>query len=144
MKYETQELEINLPQPFRDQTVNALLFGQGSLPSFNLVISRDMLPKNETLAGVVKKQIQVISNQDKFKEMAPQKHRKLSRKNMSELDAIEIFVRFKSGGAIAFQKHVYALLDDKHLLIFVGTSQGLWEDKEEAVWNDLMKSVVLK
>ncbi len=144
MKYSTQELDIDLPQPFRDQTVNALLLGDGTLPTFNLVISRDVLPKHETLAGVVKKQIQVISNQESFKEMEPQKKRLLKVADGPELNALEIFVRFKNGGNVIYQKHVYASLDAKRLMIFVGTSRGLWEDKETIRWDQLMNSVVMK
>jgi hypothetical protein len=76
--------------------------------------------------------------------MAPQKPRKLAKKNGSGLDALEIFVRFKAGGNIVFQKHVYVLLDDKHLLIFVGTARGLWEDQDTLAWDKLMGSVALK
>ncbi|MPN09400.1 hypothetical protein SDC9_156690 [bioreactor metagenome] len=144
MKYSAQEFEIDLPQPFRDQTVNALLLGDGSLPSFNLVVSRDVLPKNETLASVVKKQLQVIAGQDKFKEMEPQKPRQVPLAGGGELSGIEIFVRFKNGGNIIYQKHLYVLPDEKRILIFVGTSRGLWEDKENLQWNNLMSSVSLK
>ena len=144
MKYSTQEIDIDLPQPFRDQTVNALLLGDGTLPSFNLVISRDVLPKHETLAGVVKKQIQVISNQENFKEMEPQRKRQIKVADRPELEALEIFVRFKNGGNVIFQKHLYVLLDEKRLMIFVGTSRGLWEDKETIRRNKLMDSVVVK
>ena len=54
MKYVTQELELNLPEPFQDRSVNALLLGGKQPPDFNLVISRDIIPRGENLDSVVK------------------------------------------------------------------------------------------
>ena len=79
MKYVTQELELNLPEPFQDRSVNALLLGGKQPPDFNLVISRDIIPRGENLDSVVKKQIKTISStQENFKETQPGMRRTLA------------------------------------------------------------------
>ena len=97
MKYVTQELELNLPEPFQDRSVNALLLGGKQPPDFNLVISRDIIPRGENLDSVVKKQIKTISStQENFKETQPGVRRTLLHSDGTQINAIELGIRYKN------------------------------------------------
>ena len=145
MKYVTQELEVNLPEPFQDRSVNALLLGSKQPPEFNLVISRDFVPRGELLEKIVSKQIQTISSaQESFKQTEPNVKRVLKRQEGCEVDAIEIAIRYKSKGTVFYQRHLYALLSERNLLIVVGTTAGLWESKDDATWKGIVESLRLK
>lgn len=145
MKYVTQELELNLPEPFQDRSVNALLLGGKQPPDFNLVISRDIIPRGENLDSVVKKQIKTISStQENFKETQPGMRRTLAHLDGAQINAIELGIRYKSQGNVYYQRHLYALLDERKLLILVGTTVGLWEHKDDVTWQGIIASLRLK
>ncbi len=145
MKYVIQELELNVPEPFQDRSVNALLLGAKQPPDFNLVISRDIVPTGESLEHTVKKQIQVISSsQESFKETHPSAKRTVAREDGGQTEGIELAIRYKTKGTVFYQRHLYASLGGRKILIIVGTAVGLWEAKDEATWNGLIDSLRLK
>lgn len=145
MKYVTQELEINLPEPFQDRSVNALLLGSKQPPDFNLVISRDLIPQGAALDDIVKKQMQSIASaQENFKELHPASRRMVARIDGTQVEAIEIGVRYKNKGTVVFQRHLYMSLGGRRILIIVGTTVGLWEAKDDATWSKLIGSVQLQ
>ncbi|SCX59155.1 DcrB-related protein [Variovorax sp. EL159] len=145
MKYVTQELELNLPEPFQDRSVNALLLGSKQPPDFNLVISRDVIPQGAVLDEIVRKQMKSIASaQENFKELQPATRRMVSKVDASQVEAIEIAVRYKNKGNVVFQRHLYMSAGGRKILIIVGTTVGLWEAKDDATWSQLIDSVRLQ
>lgn len=145
MKYVTQELELNVPEPFQDRSVNALLLGSKQPPDFNLVISRDIVPQGQSLEHTVKKQLQVIaSSQESFKETRPSSKRTVLRQDGNQTEGIELAIRYKTKGSVFYQHHLYVSLGGRKILILVATTVGLWEAKDDTTWAGLIETLRLK
>ena len=145
MNYELNELTLTLPEPVQDRSVNVLLFGAKQPPEFNLVISRDFLPKGEKFEYIVKKQLDTIAAaQENFKQIMPERERILPRKDGGDVAAKETAVSYKNKGATFFQRHLYVPLGGAKVLIMVGTVVTSWEAKDEQTWENLIKNIVLK
>jgi hypothetical protein len=145
MIYTLHDLQLAVPEPLQDRTVNVLLFGTKQPPEFNLVISRDFLPNGEKFEFIVKKQLDAISAaQEDFKQTAPEKARELQKLDGSQVDASETAVSYKSKGHKFFQRHLYIPLGGKKIMIIVGTVLGSWESKDETMWNHIVNSIRIK
>jgi hypothetical protein len=145
MNYELNELTLTLPETIQDRSVNVLLFGTKQPPEFNLVISRDFLPKGEQFQYIVKKQIDLIASaQENFKQTAPERSRTLPTKDGGKVDAKETAISYKHKGATIFQRHLYVPLGGPKILIFAGTAMNTWNAKDEQTWESIIKSLVLK
>jgi hypothetical protein len=145
MIYTLNDLELAVPEPLQDRTVNVLLFGTKQPPEFNLVISREFLPSGEKLAFVVKKQLDTISAaQEDFKQTAAEKKREVEKQDGSKLVATETAVSYKTKGHKVFQRHLYVQLDGKKIVIIAGATLGSWEAKDETTWNHIVNSVRIK
>jgi hypothetical protein len=145
MNYLLNEMELTLPDVIQDRSVNVLLFGTKQPPDFNLVISRDSLPKGEKLEFIVKKQIDVISSAQKdFQQTAPERERKVSKENGDKVAARETAVSYKTQGTKFLQRHLYIPLGGPKIMIIVATVTSAWESKDDATWDNLVNSIRLK
>jgi hypothetical protein len=145
MNYQLNELELRLPEVIQDRTVNVLLFGTKQPPDFNLVISRDYLPKGETFDYIVKKQLDVISAaQEDFKQTAPQRERTVMKQDGNKVVAKETAVSYKAKGTKFLQRHLYIPLSGPKFMVMVGTVTSAWESKDDKTWEDLVSSIRLK
>lgn len=145
MNYILNELEMTVPEPMQDRSVNVLIFGNKQPPELNLVISRDFLPDGEKFDYIVKKQLDVISAaQEDFKQVTPEKQRDLKKADGSLVQAKETTVSYKAKGNRFFQRHLYIPLGGKKIMIMVATTTGTWEAKDEASWERIVGSVKLK
>ncbi len=145
MNYLLNELELTLPEVVQDRSVNVLLFGTKQPPDFNLVISRDFLPKGEKFEYIVKKQLDVISAaQEDFKQIAPERERKLTKQDGSLVIARETAVSYKAKGTKFHQRHLYVPLGGPKILIMVGTVTSAWESKDDKTWEGLVSTIRLK
>jgi hypothetical protein len=145
MIYTLNDLELAVPEPLQDRTVNVLLFGTKQPPEFNLVISRDFLPNGEKFEYIVKKQLDTISAaQEDFKQTSPEKKRELQKQDGSKVEATETAVSYKNKGHKYIQRHVYIPLGGKKIMIIVGTVVSSWENKDETTWNHIINSIRLK
>jgi hypothetical protein len=145
MIYTLHDLELAVPEPMQDRTVNVLLFGTKQPPDFNLVISRDFLPNGEKFEYIVKKQLDTISAaQEDFKQTSPEKKRALQKQDGTPIEATETSVSYKSKGHKFFQRHLYIPLGGKKIMIIVATVTGSWESKDEVTWNHIANSIRCK
>lgn len=145
MNYLLNELELTLPEVVQDRSVNVLLFGTKQPPDFNLVISRDFLPKGERFEYIIKKQLDVISAaQEDFKQTAPERERKLARQDGSHVAAKETAVSYKAKGTKFLQRHLYIPLGGPKIMIMVGTVTSAWESRDDKTWEDLVNGIRLK
>jgi hypothetical protein len=145
MIYTLNDLELAVPEPLQDRTVNVLIFGTKQPPEFNLVISRDFLPNGEKFEYIVKKQLNTISAaQEDFKQTEPEKKRELLKQDGTKVVGSETAISYKAKGHKFFQRHVYIPLGGKKIMIIVGTVLGSWESKDEVTWNHIINSIRLK
>ncbi len=145
MQYQTNELNLTLPEVVQDRSVNVLLFGTKQPPDFNLVISREFLPKGEKFDYIVKKQLDVIAGSQKdFKLIGPERERTIAREDGSTVAARESTVTYKSNGTKFVQRHLYIPLDGQRILILTGTVTSAWESPDDARWDKLANSIRLK
>jgi hypothetical protein len=135
---------MKIPEVVDDRSVNVLLFGHKKPPDFNLVISRDSLPKGERLDFIVKKQLDVISSSQKsFKQTAPVRERHISKQDGSRIVAKETSVSYKNQGTKYLQRHLYIPLDGLKIMIFAATVTSAWETRDETTWDNLINSIQL-
>jgi hypothetical protein len=145
MIYHTNELQLAVPEPMQDRSVNVLLFGNKQPAELNLVISRDVLPPNEKFEYIVKKQLDVISSAQKdFKQTAPEKKREVLDEGGNVREARETAVSYKNQGHRFFQRHLYISLDAKKIMILVATAVGEWSAQDEITWGHITNSIRLK
>jgi hypothetical protein len=145
MIYTLNEMDMALPEPMQDRSVNVLLFGTKQPPEFNLVISRDYLPNGEKFEYIVKKQMDTISStQEAFKQTAPEKKRGLEKHDGTKIEASETAISYKNKGYKYFQRHLYVPLGGRKILIIVGTVMGAWESADETTWNLILNSIRIK
>jgi hypothetical protein len=144
MDYLLNEMTLKLPEVIQDRTVNVLLFGNANPPDFNLVISRDFLPKGEQLDFIVKKQLDVISaSQKNFKRLGQIRERNLLKRDGNQVVTKETMVSYKDQGIKYFQRHLYIPMDSVKIMIMVATVTGAWEKQDDATWDGLLESIRL-
>ncbi|MEJ2455380.1 MAG: DcrB-related protein [Candidatus Thiodiazotropha sp.] len=144
MDYLLSEMTLKLPDVIEDRSVNVLLFGTKRPPDFNLVISRDYLPKGEKLDFIVKKQLDVISAAQKnFKQLGPVRERQVRKRDGSQVTAKESAVSYKDQGVKYFQRHLYIPQVGVKILIIVATVVNVWEKQDEATWDSVINSIRL-
>jgi|APMI01.1.fsa_nt_gi hypothetical protein len=145
MQYQMNELHLTLPEVVQDRSVNVLLFGTKQPPDFNLVISREFLPKGEKFEYIVKKQLDVIAGSQKdFKLIGPERERTVAKEDGSTVGARETTVTYKSNGTKFVQRHLYIPLGGPRILILTGTVTSAWESPDDAMWDKLANSIRLK
>ena len=144
MDYRLNEMVLKIPEVVDDRSVNVLLFGNKKPPDFNLVISRDSLPRGEKLDFIVKKQLGVISaSQKAFKQTAPVRERHVSKLDGSRIVAKKTSVSYKNQGTKYLQRHLYIPLEDLKIMIFAATVTSAWETHDETTWDNLIDSIRL-
>lgn len=145
MEYQMNELHMTLPEVVQDRSVNVLLFGTKQPPGFNLVISREFLPKGEKFGYIVKKQLDVIAAaQDDFKQIGPERERIVIKEDGTQIAAPETSISYKSKGTKFVQRHLYIPLGGPRILIIVGTVTSAWESRDDATWDKVVNSIRLK
>lgn len=145
MLYTAQEYELTIPEPFQDRTLNVLMFGAKMPPEFNLVVSRDVIPKGHDLDYVIDRQIKTISGtQEKFKLTKDPEKKKLKKSDGQEVDAVEMGMRYKNKGNMVYQRHLFIHLVADKMLILVATTPGVWDSQEEQTWSKLIATLKLK
>lgn len=145
MNYIAQEFELIVPEPFQDRTLNVLMFGSKMPPEFNLVVSRDVIPKGHDLDYVIDRQIKTISgSQEKFKMIREPEKKKFKRLEGMEVEAVEMGMRYKNKGNIIYQRHLFINTVSDKILIFVATAPGAWDKQEEQAWGGLVAALKLK
>lgn len=145
MIYVAQEFELTVPESFQDRTLNVLMFGAKLPPEFNLVVSRDVIPKGHDLGYVVDRQIKTISgSQEKFKMTKEPEKKKFMQGASQEVDGIEMGMRYKNKGNIIYQRHLFINIVAHKLLIFVATAPSVWDAQEERTWVDIISDLKIK
>jgi hypothetical protein len=144
MDYQLNEMTLKLPDAIEDRSVNVLLFGTKRPPDFNLVISRDFLPKGEKLDFIVKKQLDMISAaQKEFKRLGPVREREIIKRDASQVTAKETMVSYKDQGVKYFQRHLYIPMQGVKIMILVATVTSAWEKQDDATWDSVINSIRL-
>lgn len=121
--YRLQEASIELPDIFKDRTMNLFTLSENSASEFTFVVSRATANLNDTLEQTASR---IIKEMDiTLQSFYAESSRSII---IDGQPGVELFYRFKNGEANIWQKQCVVLLNDqpqgKKIVCFIGTCPG--------------------
>lgn len=138
--YQLQEASLELPDVFKDRTVNLFTLNENNVSEFTFVVSRANAAMDDNL--------QIISSR-LTKEMAVTLQEFVLESSQPVLidsqPAIELFYHFKNGSAVIWQKQSVMILKDcpqgKKMVCFIGTCQNSFNEYYQKQYYRIIKSI---
>lgn len=139
-EYLLQEATLELPDIFKDRTMNLFTLNDNGASEFTFVISRASAKSGEKLQAVAARLAREL-------EVTVPDFRLLGTE-MREIDghpAVELYYQFTSDRVAIFQRQCVVLLDEqpagKKIVCYVGTCQGEFNDYYLRQYRDIIASI---
>lgn len=142
MLFHTQEILLDLPEVSQDRTINVLSLHepQQNTPC-QLVINRDVLLGNETLAQCVERQIGIIKRQTQSFKLISQQPAKLGA---AEIDAVLLESKFIQASKTFYQLQALFTIEPPKLLAVTLSSQFPLHEGHHALWMQTLGNMVIR
>lgn len=152
MKYKANDFELELPDDFAERSTHILVRmedGQKPKPQplgVNIVITREHLPPEVDLPMLVDMQTRALEkSQKKFQRLQDKRPGVFKSKSGVELEAYEVVVTYEGKDKQRVEQHIaFVERKPKQVLIFVGTVVGPWSSEHQAIWGDMLSSLVFE
>lgn len=138
MKYTINEGVFDIPEAANDRSVNMLVLNLGP-NGLTLVVSRDVLPAQEDLMVVLRRQLRVLASQVKS----------FTQRNIEEVEVgacrlrgLQVSCNFKQNGATVHQLQTMVLLDATGILTFTLTSASVLTEEQRAYAGQMLSTFV--
>lgn len=135
-----QEATLEIPDIYKDRTMNLFVLSENSASDFSFVISRGTAKFDDKVQGVAARLLKEL-------EMTVQKFTLISS-SMTVVDgmpAAEIFYHFESNNAQVWQKQTVVLLDDKpagkKMVSYIGSCPDGFNDYYQKQYAEILKSI---
>lgn len=139
--YLTQEASFELPDAFKDRTMNIFTLSENNASEFTFVVSRANARVEDTLQKVAARLTQDLQTTVQGFELISSSHG-----NINQQPSIEIFYRFKSAEALIWQKQNIVLLKDelqgRKIVCFIGTCQNSFNDYYDRQYKGIIASII--
>lgn len=135
-----QEATLEIPDIYKDRTMNLFVLSENNASDFSFVISRGAAKYNDKVQSVAARILKEL-------EITVQKFNLVSSA-MTVLDrmpAAEIFYHFESNNMLIWQKQTIVLLDDrlmgKKMVSYIGSCPDSFNDYYQKQYADILKSI---
>ncbi|HCW46226.1 DcrB-related protein [Mixta calida] len=135
-----QEATLEIPDIYKDRTMNLFVLSENSASDFSFVISRGTAKFDDKVQGVAARLLKEL-------EMTVQKFTLISSL-MTLIDGIpaaEMLYHFESNNTLIWQKQTVVLLDDKpagkKMVSYIGSCPDSFSDYYQKQYADILKSI---
>lgn len=138
--YTLQEASIQLPDIFKDRTMNLFTLSENNASEFTFVVSRASAVHDDTVQKVAARIIDEMSvTVPAFVNVTSQLI------EIDNLPAVELFYHFENDGIEIWQKQSIVLLDDeaggKKIVCYIGTCPGRFSDYYAKQYQEIIGSI---
>jgi hypothetical protein len=138
--YTLQEASIQLPDIFKDRTMNLFTLSENNASEFTFVVSRASAVHDDTVQKVAARIINEMSvTVPAFVSVTSQLI------EIDNLPAVELFYHFENDGVEIWQKQSIVLLDDdaggKKIVCYIGTCPGRFNDYYAKQYQEIIGSI---
>lgn len=138
--YTLQEASIQLPDIFKDRTMNLFTLSENNASEFTFVVSRASAVHDDTVQKVAARII------DEMRVTVPAFVNVTSQLiEIDNLPAVELFYHFENDGIEIWQKQSIVLLDDeaggKKIVCYIGTCPGRFSDYYAKQYQEIIGSI---
>jgi len=138
--YTLQEASIELPDVFKDRTMNLFTLSENNASEFTFVVSRASAFHDDTVQKVAARIMNEMSvTVPAFVSVTSQ------LVQIDNLPAAELFYHFENDGIEIWQKQSIVLLDDdaggKKIVCYIGTCPGAFNDYYDRQYQNIISSV---
>jgi len=138
--YTLQEASIELPDIFKDRTMNLFTLSENNASEFTFVVSRASAFHDDTVQKVAARIINEMSvTVPAFVNVTSQLI------EIDNLPAVELFYHFENDGAEIWQKQSIVLFDDdaggKKIVCYIGTCPGRFNDYYTKQYHEIINSI---
>lgn len=138
--YTLQEASIQLPDIFKDRTMNLFTLSENNASEFTFVVSRASAVHDDTVKKVAARIINEMSvTVPAFVNVTSQLI------EIDNLPAVELFYHFENDGVEIWQKQSIVLLDDetggKKIVCYIGTCPGRFSDYYSKQYQEIIGSI---
>ncbi|MEB5972960.1 DcrB-related protein [Pantoea dispersa] len=138
--YTLQEASLELPDVFKDRTMNLFTLSENNASEFTFVVSRASALHDDTVQKVAARVIQEMSTTvQAFNSVTSQLI------VVDGLPAVEAFYHFENGGVQIWQKQTILLLDDepggKKIVCYIGTCPGHFSEYYQKQYRAIIDSI---
>ncbi|QHM70498.1 DcrB-related protein [Mixta intestinalis] len=138
--FRLQEAMLEIPDIYKDRTMNLFVLSENSASDFSFVVSRGTAKFDDKVQGVAARLLKELEiTVPKFK---------LISSVMTVIDgmpAAEIFYHFESNNAQVWQKQTVVLLDDKpagkKMISYIGSCPDSFTDYYQKQYAEILKSI---
>ncbi|MGD8206208.1 DcrB-related protein [Pantoea sp. FN0305] len=135
-----QEATLEIPDIYKDRTINLFVLSENSASDFSFVVSRGTAKFDDKVQSVAARLIKEL-------ELTVQKFSLVSS-SMTVIDgmpAAEIFCHFESNNARVWQKQTIVLLDDrpagKKMVSYIGSCPDSFNEYYQKQYAEILKSI---
>lgn len=139
-EYHLQEGTLEIPDLFKDRTMNLFTLSENNASEFTFVVSRATATHEDRVQQVAArlvKELENTVNNFRFESSA-----------MTQIDgvpAIEIYYQFKNGEALIWQKQTIVLLDEeirgRKMVCYIGTCPDHFSEYYQKQYNAIISSI---
>lgn len=138
--YTLQEASIQLPDIFKDRTMNLFTLSENNASEFTFVVSRASAVHDDTVQKVAARIINEMSvTVPAFVSVTSQLI------EIDNLPAVELFYHFENDGVEIWQKQSIVLLDDdaggKKIVCYIGTCPGRFNAYYTKQYHEIINSI---
>ncbi|WP_342754835.1 DcrB-related protein [Pantoea sp. MBD-2R] len=138
--YQLQEAFLELPDIFKDRTMNLFTLSENNASEFTFVVSRASANLGDNLQSISSKLIKEMDIT--LQEFVLESSQPVLIDNQP---AIEIFYHFKNGNAVIWQKQSVILLNDENrarkMVCFIGTCPDKFEEYYHNQYHAIINSI---
>ncbi|MCG8711034.1 DcrB-related protein [Brenneria sp. 4F2] len=139
-QYFLQEGSLELPDIFKDRTMNLFTLSEHNASEFTFVVSRASASKDDRVQGIAARLVSELKNT--LRNFA------LEFSRMTEIDghqAVELFYHFNNGDALIWQKQSVILLDEgrygKKMVCYIGTCPNDFSEYYQKQYQSIIDSI---
>lgn len=139
-QYLTQEANFELPDAFKDRTMNIFTLSENNASEFTFVVSRATAMPEDTLQKVAARLTKDLENTVQGFQLASS-----SLGTIDGIPSIEIYYQFKSAEALIWQKQQIVILNDEQqgrkVVCYIGTCQNKFDDYYLRQYEKIISSI---
>lgn len=134
--FHANEFVLNLPDQFKDKSVNIFALSDEGPSEFGVVIARDKLASGESLVEYVERQVRILGMRASLFRLLHQ-----NQTLVDKYPALELDYTWLSEGGTMHQRQVTVALKSSLLISFTATCKDRISPKWDAAFREMMATL---